>query len=46
VLGAVTIGYAAWGARRGGARWARRVFLLSIVYLPLLFIAMVIDGVA
>lgn len=46
LLGLVTIGYVAAGARSGGPRWARRVFLLSIIYLPLLFIAMVIDGVA
>ena len=46
ILGAATIGYAVWGVRAGCARWARRVFLLSIVYLPLLFIAMVLDGLA
>jgi heme O synthase-like polyprenyltransferase len=28
----------------GGARWARTVFLTSIVYLPLLFAVMVLDG--
>lgn len=46
ILGAATIAYVARGTRSGGPRWARRVFLLSIVYLPLLFIAMVVDGVA
>ena len=33
------------GATRGeGARWARNVFLASIVYLPVVFTAMVLDG--
>jgi heme O synthase-like polyprenyltransferase len=27
-----------------GPRWARQVFLASIVYLPVLFTAMVVDG--
>jgi heme o synthase len=30
----------------GSARWARRVFLTSIVYLPILFAVMVFDGQA
>ena len=46
LLGLVTIVYVAAGARSGGPRWGRRVFLMSIIYLPLLFIAMVLDGVA
>ena len=37
-------GYAASGLFRGGPRWARNVFLLSIVYLPVVFTAMVVDG--
>lgn len=46
LLGLGTLVYVAAGARSGGPRWAKRVFILSIMYLPLLFIAMVIDGVA
>src|SRR5690606_13719865 len=46
VLGGVYFGYAVAGIRRGGPRWAKNLFLLSIMYLPLLFIAMVLDGVA
>lgn len=37
-------GYAASGLFRGDAKWARRLFLASIVYLPVVFGAMVIDG--
>ncbi|HVK77100.1 MAG TPA: heme o synthase [Kofleriaceae bacterium] len=37
-------GYAAAGLVRGDARWARNVFLWSIVYLPLVYTAMVLDG--
>lgn len=37
-------GYAASGLTRGDARWARNLFLASIVYLPVVFTAMVIDG--
>ncbi|HVV86063.1 MAG TPA: heme o synthase [Kofleriaceae bacterium] len=36
--------YAIAGLRGGDARWARRLFLASIVYLPVVFTAMVIDG--
>ena len=46
VLGGLYLGYAVAGIRHGGPRWAKNVFLLSIMYLPLLFIAMVLDGVA
>lgn len=34
----------AQGLVRGDARWARRVFLASIVYLPVVYTAMVFDG--
>jgi heme o synthase len=45
VLGASYLGYAALGLRRAaGADWARRLFFASLVYLPLLFGALVIDG--
>jgi heme o synthase len=43
-LGAMVLVQAAPGLVRGDARWARRVFLLSIVYLPVLFTVMVLDG--
>jgi protoheme IX farnesyltransferase len=46
LLGAGYFGYALIGATRGDARWARNLFLISIAYLPLLFAAMVLDGVA
>jgi heme o synthase len=36
--------YALSGIRSGGPRWARNLFFLSIIYLPLLFAAMVLDG--
>jgi protoheme IX farnesyltransferase len=39
-LGAVLAGV----ARGAGARWAKQVFLLSILYLPLVFTALVLDG--
>ncbi|MBX3155376.1 MAG: heme o synthase [Deltaproteobacteria bacterium] len=32
------------GMRNGGSKWARDVFLASIVYLPVLFAVMVLDG--
>ena len=32
------------GVRTGTTKWARNVFLASIVYLPLLFAVMVFDG--
>src|SRR6266498_2632441 len=44
VLGAVFIGWAAAGFRRAAEnRWARSLFLYSIVYLTLLFVALVVD---
>ena len=44
LLGAVFLGYAIAGLRQAaGVRWARNLFLLSLVYLPLLFAALVID---
>lgn len=46
LLGAFVLGQAATGLRDGGAKWARNVFLASIVYLPVLFAVMVIDGKA
>ena len=44
VAGAAYGAYALSSLRRGDARWARRLFLASIVYLPVVFTAMVIDG--
>lgn len=46
VLGAAVLVQAARGLRGGTARWARNVFLGSIVYLPVLFAVMVLDGKA
>jgi heme o synthase len=44
LLGAVFIGWAAAGLRRAAAgAWARSLFFYSIVYLTLLFVALVID---
>jgi protoheme IX farnesyltransferase len=44
LLGAVLIGWAAAGFRREAAgAWARSLFLFSIVYLTLLFVALAID---
>jgi protoheme IX farnesyltransferase len=43
-LGAIVLAQAVPGLWRGDARWAKRVFLLSIVYLPVLFTVMVLDG--
>jgi heme o synthase len=40
-LGALVLVQGFSGVRAGGARWARNVFLTSIVYLPLLFGVMV-----
>ncbi|MBT8493993.1 MAG: heme o synthase [Deltaproteobacteria bacterium] len=46
VLGTVYFGYALWGVIRGeGPRWAKRLFFMSLLYLPILFAAMVLDGV-
>jgi protoheme IX farnesyltransferase len=44
VAGAAVMVQGLSGLRSGGARWARNVFLTSIVYLPVLFTAMVLDG--
>ena len=44
VAGIAYAGYALSGLRAGDARWARRLFLASIVYLPVVYTAMVIDG--
>jgi protoheme IX farnesyltransferase len=43
-LGVFVLGQALRGVRTGEARWARGVFLASIVYLPVLFSVMVFDG--
>jgi protoheme IX farnesyltransferase len=44
VLGAFVLVQAFAGLRAGGTKWARNVFLASIVYLPILFAVMVLDG--
>jgi protoheme IX farnesyltransferase len=44
ILGALVLGQALAGVRAGGSKWARNVFLASIVYLPVLFAVMVLDG--
>jgi protoheme IX farnesyltransferase len=46
VLGAAVLVQGASGLRSGTQRWARMVFLTSIVYLPVLFSVMVLDGQA
>ena len=46
LLGGSYFIYAVMGLRSGGPKWARRLFLFSIVYLPLLFTVMVFDGLA
>jgi protoheme IX farnesyltransferase len=44
LLGALFLGYALAGLRRqAGVRWARNLFLLSLLYLPLLFGALLLD---
>jgi protoheme IX farnesyltransferase len=44
LLGAVFLGYAVAGLREAaGRRWARNLFLLSLLYLPLLFGALLLD---
>ncbi len=45
VLGIAYFGYALVGLRRGGPKWAKKFFLFSLVYIPVLFIVMVLDGV-
>jgi protoheme IX farnesyltransferase len=44
VLGAAVLAQGLPGALRGGTRWARQVFVASLIYLPVLFLAMVLDG--
>lgn len=45
LTGAAYLGYGLLGLfASAGPRWARRLFLASILYLPVLFTAMVIDG--
>ena len=46
VLGAGVLVQGASGLRTGTQKWARQVFLASIVYLPVLFAVMVLDGKA
>jgi len=46
VLGAGVLVQGASGLRTGTQKWARSVFLASIVYLPVLFAVMVLDGKA
>jgi heme o synthase len=43
-LGVLVLAQGLPGALRGGSKWARQVFLVSLVYLPVLFVAMVLDG--
>jgi len=43
-LGAFVLAQGLPGVRSGTTKWARNVFLASIVYLPLLFAVMVLDG--
>jgi protoheme IX farnesyltransferase len=45
-LGIAVLIQGASGLRNGTQRWARAVFLTSIVYLPVLFAVMVLDGQA
>jgi protoheme IX farnesyltransferase len=44
VLGALVLFQGLRGVRDGTAKWARNVFLTSIIYLPILFAVMVFDG--
>jgi protoheme IX farnesyltransferase len=45
VLGAVFLGYGLLGLREGsGVRWARNLFLLSLVYLTVLFGVLMVDA--
>ena len=43
-LGAVFLGLAAMLAREPGLRWARATFHYSLLYLALIFVALVIDA--
>jgi len=44
VLGLLVLAQGLPGVRQGSTKWARNVFLTSIVYLPILFAVMVLDG--
>ncbi|HEU0034104.1 MAG TPA: heme o synthase [Kofleriaceae bacterium] len=44
LLGAFVLVQGLPGVRTGSAKWARNVFLASIIYLPVLFAVMVLDG--
>ena len=45
VLGGVFLGYGVLGLREGsGVRWARNLFLLSLVYLTVLFAVLMVDA--
>ena len=44
VLGIMALGQGLPGVRSGDLKWARQLFLVSLVYLPILFITMVLDG--
>src|SRR5262249_50999717 len=46
ILGGAYFAYGASGLAAGGARWARNLFFLSVLYLPLLTAALVLDGAA
>lgn len=46
VLGSGVLVQGAAGLRGGTQKWARQVFLASIIYLPVLFAVMVLDGKA
>ncbi len=45
ILNLVYFGYAVRGIKDASPRWARQLFLYSLIYLPILFLAMVIDGI-
>ncbi|CAN5922897.1 heme o synthase [soil metagenome] len=44
LLGALVLVQGFSGIKSGGTKWARNVFLTSIIYLPVLFAVMVLDG--
>lgn len=44
VLGAVVLVQGLSGIREGSTKWARAVFLYSLIYMPVLFAVMVLDG--
>ena len=46
VLGAAVLAQGISGVSSGAAKWARTVFIASIIYLPVLFAVMVLDGKA